>query len=104
MTKHVGKYEIVNREFYFFGYTVLITQRYIKRLDGGHYHYVVHSSNNADKFIIGAGQSSGAVPSGRIDQHICKDIYEYALRCYEEWVEYAEEDALEAKKSGAGTL
>ena len=97
MKRTVGKYEIHSVTFHFFGHTVSITQRYCEKYNRGHYVWAVKSVGGNDD-LIATGQTSRAPPSGKVSQAEAKHLYEYALKNYEEWVEFAEEDYAEANK------
>ena len=92
----VGKLEVINREFYFFGYTVLLTQYYNAKNNTGHYKYVVHRSNNANKTVIAAGSTTGGPPRNMVDQDLAKRIYTDARHDWEDFVKTMAEDSKEA--------
>lgn len=84
----IGKYEIVTVEFFLFGYTVRITQKYITEYDFGHYSYVVYSNANPHA-IIEVGETNGAAPDGKVGQDTAKEIVNRAIRNWDEFVQFA---------------
>lgn len=100
---NVGKYEIVNIEFYFFGYGVKATQKYNPRTDSGHYMYSVFSLS-AGRPLIEVNNSIGAPHPKKIDKAFAQEIYERARMNWEDFVEMetSDEVIVEQKVCGDG--